>query len=353
MINLSISPLEVTLIVTNQCTASCKNCCFQCNPQNKDRLSLPEMKQHIDNALDSYSTIKLLIITGGECFILGEELNDIVKYASDRNLYVRVVTNGYWATTLENAYYKLEKLVEVGLKEINFSTGDEHQVFVPYNNIVFGIISALKLNIMVAVNIELSNNSIFDMNFIKNDIRLEKYKDRIGKDLVLIYGKWMPFLKSEDNKMESKDNTYKHILFTEEKVNRCTSLFRSIAISPTNDLYACCGLPIRYISYLRLGTAKKHSLKYLYEYQFQDFIKIWLYTEGPKRILDFCTKKRNIEFINTNQWHICQICAEIFRSEENILVLRQNYGEIFSNVMFKYEFLRRKHLKLINESIKS
>ena len=348
MENLLIPPIEISLITTNQCTAACANCCFQCNPKNKDRISLTEMKKYVDDAVNSYSTIKLLILTGGECFILGNELNNIVKYATEKGLITRVVTNGFWATTYEKAFEKLKNLVEDGLTEINFSTGDEHQEFVPFDNIINGIIASLELNLTVVVNIELSDNSNFNINDLKNDIRLEKYKDRIGKDLIIMCGRWIPFFKEQKKKKEYIEN----IACGEENKNRCVSLFRTISISPTNDVYACCGLPVKYIDYLRLGTLKKHSLQYLYEYQFQDFVKIWLYTEGPKKILDFILKKRNEKLINTSKWHICQICAEIFKREENIITLQQNYGEIFSNVMFKYELLKRKYLKNNQKNIK-
>ena len=348
MESLFITPTEISFITTNQCTAACANCCFQCNPKNKDRISLAEMKQYVDDAISSYSTVKLLVLTGGECFILGNDLNCIVKYATEKKLVVRVVTNGFWANTYEKAFEKLKKLVEDGLTEINFSTGDEHQEFVPFDNIINGIIASLELNLTVVVNIELSDNSSFNLNDLKNDVRLEKYKDRIGKDLIIMCGRWIPFFKEQKKKRESNKN----VVYVEENKNRCASLFRTISISPTDDVYACCGLPVKYISYLRLGTLKKYSLQYLYEYQFQDFIKIWLYTEGPKKILNFILNKRNEELIDTNKWHICQICAEIFKCEENIITLQQNYGEVFSNVMFKYELLKRKHLKIINKNIK-
>jgi recombinational DNA repair protein RecR len=96
------------------------------------------------------------------------------------------------------------------------------------------------------------------------------------------------------------------------------------------------------------NSADKYSLKFLYEYQFQDFFKIWLFTEGPGKILKFCRKKMNLPPLDTTKWHICQICAEIFRDEQNILVLQQNYKEVFANIMLKYSLLREKNLKVIN-----
>jgi hypothetical protein len=57
-------------------------------------------------------------------------------------------------------------------------------------------------------------------------------------------------------------------------------------------------------------------------------------------ILKFCRNKLNLPPIGTTRWHICQICVEIFRDEQNVLTLQQNYEEVFSNVMLKYSLSR-------------
>jgi organic radical activating enzyme len=305
MNELIIPPTQLTFVTTNRCTAACQNCCFQCNPQNKSRLTLQEMKYYIDQSIKAYNTIKLLIITGGECFTLGRDLTQIIKHASSNGLFTRVITNGYWAKSIEKAYSKLKKLVEAGLDEINFSTGDEHQVWVSYDN--------------------------------------------LDKKLHIIGGAWMPFLKSSEEKINLSNNEdSKDSLIILQRKKRCSSLFNTISIDPFHQAIACCGLTVEYINYLKLGNAKKYSLKFLYEYQFQDFLKIWLFTEGPENILRFCRNKLNLHPIDTTQWHICQICVEIFRDEQNILILQQNYEEVFPNVMLKYSLLKEKYLKSIN-----
>jgi MoaA/NifB/PqqE/SkfB family radical SAM enzyme len=288
----------------------------------------------------------LLIITGGECFTLGKDLNLIIKYASSKGLFTRVVTNGYWAKSPEKAYLKLNRLVEAGLNELNFSTGDEHQTWVPYENIVNGIVSALELELTTVVNVESSKLSKFNIEQLKNDYRLEKYKHLLDKKLHIINGVWMPFLKSGEEKIDSSnDKDLENSLIVFQKKKRCSSLFNTISIDPFHQAIACCGLTVEYIKYLHLGNTKKYSLKFLYEYQFQDFLKIWLFTEGPENILKFCRNKLNLPPIDTTKWHICQICVEIFRDKQNILILQQNYEEVFSNVMLKYSLLREKYLK--------
>ena len=95
--------------------------------------------KYIDEALDEYPTIQVLVLTGGECFLLGDTLVRIIQYATYKGLKTRVVTNGYWANTYESAFNRLKPLVNAGLYEINFSTGDEHAEFVSPENFAYNL----------------------------------------------------------------------------------------------------------------------------------------------------------------------------------------------------------------------
>jgi len=350
MKELIIPPVNLTFIATNKCTAACKNCCFSCNPKNKDRLTLSDMKQYVTQSVEEFNTIKILVITGGECFTLGKDLDKIIQFANKKGLKTRVVTNAYWAKSLEKAHLIVNQLVDDGLDEINYSTGDEHQVWVPYENIINAVISSLESRLATVVNIESSNLSDFSSKIFLKDSRLEKYKHLINKKFFLIDGMWMPFLKSTELKLKSlnEENEKKPLIYLQKNEKRCTSLFYAITITPNNQVYSCCGMTLLYNSYLRLGNAQKYSLKTLYEYQFKDFLKIWLFTEGPEKILTFCYQKRKINVNDTSKMHICQICFEIFRDKENISILQKNYSEIYTNVMIKYNLLKEKYNKTFN-----
>ena len=336
--SLIIKPTTLSFITTNKCTASCENCCFGCNPQNKDTLSLNDMKKYIDQTIEAYSTVKLLVLTGGECFTLRKDLLEIISYASQKNMITRVVTNAYWATSLEKAYLKLKKLVDRGLYEINISTGDEHQGWVPYDNVVYAIIAALKLNLTVAVNVESDTFSTFTSKQIREDLRLKEYFEKTGDKLLVMDSLWMPFKKSKLNQEKSVENEKVGKSYILHK--RCQNLFNTISINPFHRINACCGLTSEYIPYLYLGNTKKHSIKQIYEHQFNDLLKIWLYTEGPQKILDFVNKKMNIQNSKTDSKHMCQLCAELFNDDEKIKFLQQHSDSVLSNILLKYTLIK-------------
>ena len=74
-----------------------------------------EIVKYIDEAIATYPSIKILVLTGGECFLLQDVLIKTIEYAKSKNLLTRVVTNAYWATTYENAVKRLEPIVRAGL----------------------------------------------------------------------------------------------------------------------------------------------------------------------------------------------------------------------------------------------
>ncbi len=343
--SLFISPVSISIMVTDRCTAACNNCCFQCKPSNQNRLSYEEIEKYVDQALRKFDTIKLLVITGGECFILGDDLDKIVRYAARRKLLVRVVTNAYWAVTFKKTYLRLFQLKELGLNELNISTGDEHQEWISFDNIIFAIVAAIHLNLNIAINVESSPLSQFGRKNISEDMRLKKYDIFNNRNIHIINGKWVYFKKGVNVELNNSENKSSY----RKKNLRCNSLFRDIVITSEHYMYACCGLTCIYIPCLYLGNLKRNDISFLYNRQFDDFIKIWLFVEGPAKILDFIMLKLNREAVDVTNWHICQICAEIFKNPENITCLQNNYQEVLSNVIIKYSLLRQK-IRSINNT---
>ena len=332
---LLIKPQTLSLLTTYQCTAACRNCCFKCNPHIKKRLSLKQMENYVDECMIHYGdSLKVLVLTGGECFLLGNDLNLIIDYASRIGLSVRVVTNGYWAKSPEIAKEKLLELSKCGLKEVNFSTGDDHQEWVSYDNIVYGSIAALDLGLTCVINVESHDKSKFKSSLFYEDERLKKYVDINNKNrLMITNGVWIPF--DNDNII-----SYNNLTINNNESKGCKSLFSSISINPYSNMLACCGLTSEYLPCMRLGSVQTHSIKDLYERQFKDFMKIWLFVDGPQKILKYIYEKRGIN--NTFIGHNCAICAEIFKDYKNIQCIYYNCNDIITSVMLKYNIILRK-----------
>lgn len=210
MESLIINPTLLTFLTTYTCTSSCKNCCFQCNPKRKEKLSVEDMISYIDKCIDSYSSIKMLVLSGGggEAFLFGKSLEKIIRHATKAGLKTRIVTNGFWAKNYERTYKKIQNLIKAGLSEINFSTGDDHLEFVPIKNIINGALASLRQNITVAINVESAQSKSFESNVLLEDPDLKEYIS--NGSLKIINGLWISFIKNDDDH-ELVDNNSKKI----------------------------------------------------------------------------------------------------------------------------------------------
>lgn len=82
------TPVVLTLVTTHKCTASCSSCCFNCSPSRKESMKLVDLKEYIDISMNSFPSIEVIVLTGGEAFLLGldtlENLINIRKQNTEK-----------------------------------------------------------------------------------------------------------------------------------------------------------------------------------------------------------------------------------------------------------------------------
>lgn len=321
-------PTTLTFVTTTQCSSSCYNCCFQCSPRRSQRLTTEQMLGYMEQVKRDFHSVAALVLTGGECTLL-PDLTKIIQTASNHyGFSVRIVSNGHWAHSLDIARKKINEWRRAGLNEINFSTGDEHLEYVPIKTIKNAIIASVENELVPFVNIESQENHTFNSkHFLEDPTFATLVKD--GK-IIIANGIWIDFKHPEEIAKKPKS-------ICNPTFQRCDTLFNGITITPDNRMKACCGITANMIEYLDLGNLDRFTIRHLFNNQFRDFIKIWLHTEGPHRILEFASKyDSRINFTDFTHLHQCLICAIILRNPEIISILRHHFNEIYSNVILKY-----------------
>lgn len=176
-------PSTLSFISTYKCTASCADCCFDCSPEKTEELPINIVKQHIEYVNANCPSVKTIVITGGEAFINFSKTLDIIKEAKRYGYNCRVVTNGFWGQTIDKAVSLIQKCINAGLDEINFSTGDNHLDYIPLENVCNAIYVATKSKLLTVVNVESGEGRSFSSQVLLN--RLSEY-DRFDKDKLMI-----------------------------------------------------------------------------------------------------------------------------------------------------------------------
>lgn len=342
-IKYEIPPKGVTLIVTNQCTAACSSCCFQCSPKKDEKMDIETAKEYIVNTVESFESISLLVISGGEPFLLGIEfLSSLIEFAKKQNLHTRIVTNGFWAKSLDESKKVLSVLKNSGLNELNLSTGDEHQEFVSIDKVVNASIESVKLGITTVINVESHTNSQFEPQSLYNNKQFYDFfiQNKNMDKLKIICGLW----SSLDFAHEKYDYDENKLKILQESKMGCDSIYNTFSIFPDGKMTSCCGLTVNNINELNLGNVHAENIKTLYENQYKNFINLWLRVEGAYKIFDFLiSKEPKLKTMELN--HACQACSLLFNNELARNTLLENYKEKIPEILFKYNI--NKKLKII------
>jgi len=321
------SPQSLALIATEQCTAQCSNCCFKCGPKMKRRIPLDKILYYIEQVPICFPTIKLVIFSGGECFLLGRDLDTAIRACAQKNLMTRCVTNGYWAKSKKDAIDRLDNLKNAGLTEINFSTGDEHQQYVPLDSVINGVEAGVNLGMSTVVVIEGHLKSKFNAStFYQHSDVIALSKTAAAQKLLHVMS----------NVWVCNDTICGR---EQKKTKGCVNILDTFAITPDQHLVSCCGLAVMDIKEMDMGKLENGNIGALYSNQLNDFMKIWLRVDGPEAIIKFAKEKvpeLNISILP----HSCQNCALIFNNPIVKNILREHFLEKVPDVLFRLALIK-------------
>lgn len=313
-------PTLLTILSTYKCTAACKECCFESNPHLKTRLTLDQIKEIAKSALDEFRNIKCVVFSGGESFLLKDDLFYAIEYVRSLNesVNIRCVTNGFWGKNYERSKLICQRLKLSGLNEINISTGLDHQQYVPIDSIINCALSSIENNISTYITIESdSNESSCLNNFLFN-----KRSSKLLESNLFSYqvNSWMPFHKDAHKRQ-------KNISKEQLKIG-CNQVIDNMVITPYGKISSCCGLTFEHIPEMIIGKIED-NLRNIFLQQNDDFLKLWIRTEGPYSILkEVYGDHEEIAPVLDEIQHPCHACVLLYNMERNNKKILNEYLNI-------------------------
>jgi hypothetical protein len=336
-----VRPSIVTILGSYRCTAECKHCCFDSNPRIKERLSLQEILCFIESA-SQYRQLQLVVFSGGECFLLGEDLNRAVSFCKSKGLRTRCVTNGYWAKSLTGGRQRLQGLKDDGLDELNISTGDFHQEHVSASTIV----SAARLSVEIGIENTLivvemrKTRQVSKAQLLRDHPSLGELEALGEPRFRMIESPWMPMsinehIDQDSQYMLNRDNVHLR--------TGCSSINTTIVLTPRGKVGLCCGLTRELIPELN-ETIGERTLDDILRSSGHDFMKIWLFVDGPERILAWAASKNAAIDWENKYSHHCHVCLSLFDDELVRETIREHYLERVDDVLLRYSLLLHSQL---------
>jgi organic radical activating enzyme len=338
----------LSVMLTFTCPAACSNCGTLSSPRNRTNLSLDRVLPLIREA--KRLGFANVVFTGGEVTLRWDDLCLALAEATRLGLPTRVVTNAFWATSLTRAREKLRQLVESGLTEITYSTGDEHARFIPLENVIHATVAAVELKRPVCIIVELrkspsiTKESVLRDPMIADLIRTRQILVNVGaaerppvaelrKHWALVHvveSPWMPLALGRtevypDGVAVDRSNVAAR--------RGCGEVLQRYTVQADGRIACCCGAASRLVPALHVGEVNgQDSLRQAIERAEADPLKRWLRLKGPEKILAWAADKDpSIRWENTYAHH-CQACHRIHCDPKVVEVLRQHDDEVVNEV---------------------
>ncbi len=111
-------------LISYQCTHECDHCFAWGSPRQRGTMSFAQIRDLLEEAREM-GGVESVYFEGGEPFLFHPVLVNSVKLASEMGFSVGVVSNAYWATTLEDALAWLSPFADA-LADLSISSDHFH-----------------------------------------------------------------------------------------------------------------------------------------------------------------------------------------------------------------------------------
>lgn len=340
-------PKSLAIMPTFQCTAHCAQCGTFSSPQDRTSLPLETTISAIDQAKDiGFCNV---VFTGGEPTLRWKDLLAAIAHAHDLGLPTRIVTNAFWAATPQKAAQRIAALIEAGLHEINFSTGDEHCKYVPPERVVNAIVAAVRRGLRTHVMVELRTERRVTEDAIFNHAKVLALTPEQRELLSVSDGAWTPM-----DPMRVADCPPSTVVREENiaAVTGCDSVLQTYLLMADGRIGACCGLGMRMIPELSVAYAEGESfMARAVEEAEADLLKLGIRYVGPEAILAWAAEKDATVVWENMYAHRCQACLRLYHDPAIRKEILAHHAEILplilQNMWFDEEFTPR----LLNEAM--
>lgn len=261
-------------------------------------------------------------------------LINCISFAKALGLHTRLVTNGHWANREDIAADKMQAFLKAGLDEINFSTGDEHVKFIPLERVVLATRLALAAKLRTHVMIELKRERAITKAAFIALLNADGLQQEVGSLLSVGESPWMPLDPFEKGDYEPKLKlTDKNL----EAHGPCSSVLTTLTIQADGNVGACCGLGMRTIPELKVGTVGD-SLSGMQKLGESDIVKLAIHYLGPMQLLKMAAESDPLIQWQGMYAHQCQACARVYRDMRVQRFVKQNISAIKERLRFAVYF---------------
>lgn len=302
------------ILPTDYCPLNCAHCAIQNKNKPRCDLDMDITEQLIHDAPAQQFSISV-ISGGGEPMTVNESsLIRILQASSKENLYPKMTTNSYWASSFEEACRKLRPLAENGLKHIVLSISESHQEYVKYNNILNAVRAANSLNIKC--NLYLTTLNV-QTDPLQNIVR---YFTEHHQALPYIHTEYyfIPFGNAEAN-----FNLFDFQLTDVANLQgSCPSAGNNICVHPNGVVTFCAMVFSLHVAALHIGNVYSDNLADIMGKVNVSRLVQWISKQGIVALKELVEDHTDIR-LGDRYVNICHLCCDLLRNPKVLYFLRQ------------------------------
>ena len=139
----------IHFLLSYSCTYACDHCFLHCSPEARGTFTCEQLRR-VFAQIELMGTIENVYFEGGESFLYYALLLEGLRMAASLGLKAGIVTNAYWATSVEDAELWLKPIKDIGIADLSVSDDAFHQGTEEGNPAKLALAAARKLGIPCA-----------------------------------------------------------------------------------------------------------------------------------------------------------------------------------------------------------
>lgn len=314
-------PMDLGMMFAHTCNIRCRHCGIDSSPQNKARMALADAERFVREAAELRPLIGTIAFTGGEPMLFQDEHAGLFALCRSLGLRTRMVSNGFWASTVERGMAVLSRMHDAGLDELNLSADRWHLEEMPAEVLRNALECARRLGYMRIVSYVINSDDPPLPEFCRlygvpeADVRLivPGLLEAIAADPArhgeMYASVWMTagHLIGLGRAAEHPDQLC-HRPLSAYPPMACGEINNRPVIYPSGELQGCCCAGGRTEAFV-VGSLHERPLRDLIAAMWARTHFRFINTFGPRAVLDAVTRARPERRRRLTYTSICEICV--------------------------------------------
>lgn len=115
----------IHFLLSYTCNLACDHCFLYCSPSAKGTMTMDQIRKILKES-EKIGSIQETYWEGGEPFLFYPVMLEGIRLSREMGFKAGIVSNGYWATSVEDAKLWLRPLSELGISDLSVSDDDLH-----------------------------------------------------------------------------------------------------------------------------------------------------------------------------------------------------------------------------------